>query len=218
MPGKQASHGGAFMSKVADPMKVSASPKVADATQVSKRIPPGTQKKKFCMYNLQGVCKYSGDQCSFAHSLEEMHQARKPVPNQTVNRKQDSPKWKDACPDDGLRNNRLRRGDTPVTSEIQQKEDWAQMVEPMFVKPLPLEEFQPRAGKVWTSETTAWTSEGLDLAPVPPLPYGYGPMPLLPPKLVGGTPRSGGTLPFGVPEPPGLSDARCARTLEWLTR
>eukprot|EP00439_Symbiodinium_sp_Y106_P036964 s4267_g4.t1 len=30
------------------------------------------QKTKFCMFNFQGVCKYSADDCIYAHSLEEM--------------------------------------------------------------------------------------------------------------------------------------------------
>lgn len=36
----------------------------------------GMQKLKFCMFHLQGVCKYSGSSCLFAHSVEEIHQAR----------------------------------------------------------------------------------------------------------------------------------------------
>jgi len=39
-----------------------------------KTIP--SQKAKFCMYHLQGVCRNKSDACVFAHSLEEMHEAR----------------------------------------------------------------------------------------------------------------------------------------------
>jgi hypothetical protein len=35
-----------------------------------------SQKAKFCMYHLQGVCRNKADACVFAHSLEEMHEAR----------------------------------------------------------------------------------------------------------------------------------------------
>jgi hypothetical protein len=165
-----------------------------------------------------------------------MHQARKPAPKQTVNQKQDSSQWKEQETrlDDGLRKDWSRRNSafTPSSRE-QEAKAWAHMVEPMFVTPPPLE-FQPhaekaqaytmQAEKVWTSETAAWATEGselrhlqplsdaygLELGPVPPLPY--GPTPPLPPVLVGGT------LPFGVSEPPGLSSVMCTRTTEWMTR
>jgi len=35
-----------------------------------------SQKMKFCMYHLQGVCKYANSSCPFAHSTEEMQGAR----------------------------------------------------------------------------------------------------------------------------------------------
>lgn len=31
------------------------------------------RKTKFCKFNFQGVCKYSAENCIYAHSLEEMH-------------------------------------------------------------------------------------------------------------------------------------------------
>mmetsp|Transcript_44532 Transcript_44532/g.102816 ORF Transcript_44532/g.102816 Transcript_44532/m.102816 type:complete len:427 (+) Transcript_44532:61-1341(+) len=34
------------------------------------------QKAKFCMYQLQGVCRYSADECAYSHSMEEMRHAR----------------------------------------------------------------------------------------------------------------------------------------------
>lgn len=34
--------------------------------------PPTRVKAKFCMYHLQGVCKYSDNSCAFAHSPEEL--------------------------------------------------------------------------------------------------------------------------------------------------
>lgn len=34
---------------------------------------PTPIKKKFCMYHLQGVCRFSESECSFAHSLEEIY-------------------------------------------------------------------------------------------------------------------------------------------------
>jgi len=217
MPGKQAKQYKAF-SKVADPMKVPAAP-VAAATQVPKRTHAGSQKKKFCMYNLQGVCKYSDGQCSFAHSLEEMHEARKPAPKAAVSRKQDSPQWKEACLYDGLQESKLQPGGLPSSpsSRGQQVKDWAQMEEPMFVKPSPLGGFNPCVGQVWMNETTAWSQDST-LSSLPPFPsleepsLPYNPIPSLPPPL------AGGITPFGVPEPPGLSDVTCNRTLEWLTR
>ncbi|CAE7028299.1 unnamed protein product [Symbiodinium sp. CCMP2456] len=33
------------------------------------------RKTTFCMFNFQGVCKYSAENCIYAHSLEEMHYA-----------------------------------------------------------------------------------------------------------------------------------------------
>mmetsp|Transcript_63663 Transcript_63663/g.140209 ORF Transcript_63663/g.140209 Transcript_63663/m.140209 type:complete len:1194 (-) Transcript_63663:76-3657(-) len=35
-----------------------------------------TRKVKFCMYHLQGVCKFTADECLFAHSTEEMQRSR----------------------------------------------------------------------------------------------------------------------------------------------
>eukprot|EP00747_Dinoflagellata_sp_TGD_P145016 gnl/TRDRNA2_/TRDRNA2_176553_c0_seq4.p1 gnl/TRDRNA2_/TRDRNA2_176553_c0~~gnl/TRDRNA2_/TRDRNA2_176553_c0_seq4.p1 ORF type:complete len:310 (-),score=38.14 gnl/TRDRNA2_/TRDRNA2_176553_c0_seq4:23-952(-) len=35
------------------------------------------KKTKFCMFYLQGACKYTGDTCAFAHNYEEMHEARR---------------------------------------------------------------------------------------------------------------------------------------------
>mmetsp|Transcript_82531 Transcript_82531/g.207681 ORF Transcript_82531/g.207681 Transcript_82531/m.207681 type:complete len:283 (-) Transcript_82531:365-1213(-) len=37
----------------------------------------GRKKTKFCMYHLQGVCRYSSTTCAFAHSMEEMDEARR---------------------------------------------------------------------------------------------------------------------------------------------
>eukprot|EP00440_Ansanella_granifera_P009257 gb/GFBE01010033.1/.p1 GENE.gb/GFBE01010033.1/~~gb/GFBE01010033.1/.p1 ORF type:complete len:334 (+),score=48.18 gb/GFBE01010033.1/:1-1002(+) len=34
------------------------------------------EKRKFCIYHLQGVCKYSANDCPFAHSIEEIQLAR----------------------------------------------------------------------------------------------------------------------------------------------
>mmetsp|Transcript_18662 Transcript_18662/g.33707 ORF Transcript_18662/g.33707 Transcript_18662/m.33707 type:complete len:353 (+) Transcript_18662:59-1117(+) len=34
------------------------------------------QKAKFCMYQLQGVCRYSSEECAYSHSMEEMRHAR----------------------------------------------------------------------------------------------------------------------------------------------
>eukprot|EP00747_Dinoflagellata_sp_TGD_P130972 gnl/TRDRNA2_/TRDRNA2_174898_c0_seq6.p1 gnl/TRDRNA2_/TRDRNA2_174898_c0~~gnl/TRDRNA2_/TRDRNA2_174898_c0_seq6.p1 ORF type:complete len:316 (+),score=42.06 gnl/TRDRNA2_/TRDRNA2_174898_c0_seq6:134-1081(+) len=48
------------------------------------------QKKKFCMFHLQGVCKYTGDKCSFAHSFDEMHEARRERPGPATRKKDDS--------------------------------------------------------------------------------------------------------------------------------
>jgi len=33
-------------------------------------------KTRFCMYHLQGVCRYVADVCPYAHSTKEMHRAR----------------------------------------------------------------------------------------------------------------------------------------------
>jgi len=52
----------------------SKSKKVVEAAPRPRQ--PATQKMKFCMYHLQGVCKYSADACSFAHTTEEMHVGR----------------------------------------------------------------------------------------------------------------------------------------------
>merc|ERR1719464_2506993 len=39
--------------------------------------PQGTSRRnKFCMYHLQGVCKYAADECPYAHSVEDMTMAQ----------------------------------------------------------------------------------------------------------------------------------------------
>lgn len=44
-------------------------------------------KTKFCMYFLQGVCRYNNDTCPFAHSVEEMSQNREMSRNRGPRRK-----------------------------------------------------------------------------------------------------------------------------------
>jgi hypothetical protein len=41
------------------------------AAEGTRKAAPA-QKMRFCMYHLQGVCKYTDQQCAFAHSTEEM--------------------------------------------------------------------------------------------------------------------------------------------------
>ncbi|CAJ1378831.1 unnamed protein product, partial [Effrenium voratum] len=41
-----------------------------------RKKPKSTPKVKFCMYHLQGVCRYTADECQFAHTMEEMQGAR----------------------------------------------------------------------------------------------------------------------------------------------
>mmetsp|Transcript_130336 Transcript_130336/g.329116 ORF Transcript_130336/g.329116 Transcript_130336/m.329116 type:complete len:291 (-) Transcript_130336:136-1008(-) len=36
----------------------------------------GRKKTKFCMYHLQGVCRFTSETCAFAHSMEDMSAAR----------------------------------------------------------------------------------------------------------------------------------------------
>jgi len=52
----------------------SKSTKVPEAAPRARQQAP--QKMKLCMYHLQGVCKYSADACSFAHTTEEMRVGR----------------------------------------------------------------------------------------------------------------------------------------------
>merc|ERR1719408_573620 len=50
-------------------------PKDAQVEQSSHRVTlhKHLRKTRFCMYHLQGACQF-GSECSFAHSLAEMHQ------------------------------------------------------------------------------------------------------------------------------------------------
>mmetsp|Transcript_44271 Transcript_44271/g.104807 ORF Transcript_44271/g.104807 Transcript_44271/m.104807 type:complete len:433 (+) Transcript_44271:98-1396(+) len=45
--------------------------------------PATSLKSKFCMYQLQGVCRYSADECAYSHSTEEMRRARGQEPPRT---------------------------------------------------------------------------------------------------------------------------------------
>mmetsp|Transcript_144505 Transcript_144505/g.402614 ORF Transcript_144505/g.402614 Transcript_144505/m.402614 type:complete len:365 (-) Transcript_144505:146-1240(-) len=49
---------------------------VNGANEARSRAKNPNQKVKFCMYHLQGVCKYTADTCAFAHSTEEMQRVR----------------------------------------------------------------------------------------------------------------------------------------------
>lgn len=57
------------------PTTTTAQPKDGQAEQSSHRVTlhKHLRKTRFCMYHLQGACQF-GAECSFAHSLAEMHQ------------------------------------------------------------------------------------------------------------------------------------------------
>jgi len=129
--------------------------------QEARRRPQhSTQKMKFCMYHLQGVCKYTGDTCAFAHSTEEMHRVRgnrRKRPTQTGREAAERPAF-DGLP---LHSGAPRSCDAwskpplaagagasaicstkPATMASSQatKEavnTWSKLKEPMFVEPLP---------------------------------------------------------------------------------
>mmetsp|Transcript_75600 Transcript_75600/g.136327 ORF Transcript_75600/g.136327 Transcript_75600/m.136327 type:complete len:282 (+) Transcript_75600:143-988(+) len=44
--------------------------------EVGARTPVPGSKAKFCMYHLQGACKYTDSSCAFAHSIEEIQSLR----------------------------------------------------------------------------------------------------------------------------------------------
>mmetsp|Transcript_22236 Transcript_22236/g.49209 ORF Transcript_22236/g.49209 Transcript_22236/m.49209 type:complete len:182 (+) Transcript_22236:37-582(+) len=52
--------------------------KASKASKKSEAVPARalrSTKLKFCMYHLQGVCRFSSEVCEYAHSLEEKHDA-----------------------------------------------------------------------------------------------------------------------------------------------
>merc|ERR1719399_110900 len=69
-------------SKVAQPAQAKAAPKQPSYVPEQEELEQGShrgtlhkhlRKTRFCMYHLQGACQF-GTECSFAHSLAEMHQ------------------------------------------------------------------------------------------------------------------------------------------------
>ncbi|CAK0905814.1 unnamed protein product [Prorocentrum cordatum] len=51
--------------------------KIAAKTQWQAKSEVSTKKVRFCMYHLQGVCKYTDETCAFAHSTEEITASRR---------------------------------------------------------------------------------------------------------------------------------------------
>jgi len=119
-----------------------------------------TRKVKFCMYHLQGVCKFTADECLFAHSTEEMQRsrgARRKKAEKTEKPKSDQAFLQDKNLNIGARDWRLadpaptsegvRRGqnallhfqqmnhDDVATNPQNQPGRWPILPEPMFVAP-----------------------------------------------------------------------------------
>jgi hypothetical protein len=110
-----------------------------------------SKKAKFCMYHLQGVCKYAGDACAFAHSMEEMERSRRAKKGQSATGKQaqamksgrgtmigsklGSPNV--SVPSNSMEQYWSRLDPHPATPHQQSFETWPEL-EPMFVETLPM--------------------------------------------------------------------------------
>mmetsp|Transcript_22219 Transcript_22219/g.56112 ORF Transcript_22219/g.56112 Transcript_22219/m.56112 type:complete len:293 (+) Transcript_22219:134-1012(+) len=65
------------MPKVTSAMDLAHVGKGKSGAAAKGAAPGGNKKVKFCMYHLQGVCKYTSQECAFAHSMEDMDAARR---------------------------------------------------------------------------------------------------------------------------------------------
>lgn len=108
-------------------------------------------KAKFCMYHLQGVCKYKSSACAFAHSMEEMEGARRARKGQSAGGKHRlaadwcSESSSEGMPDKaGIMNHLVEHhwssvDPKPATSGLQNaagvgSKVWPELEEPMFVE------------------------------------------------------------------------------------
>jgi len=98
---------------------------------------------KFCMYHLQGVCKYSADACSFAHTTEEMHigrGGRRAAQVTTGGHSLETPLELPLAASrarhlDGTNCNRDGSFEANVPQNLWETSPWPELTEPAFIKP-----------------------------------------------------------------------------------
>jgi len=115
--------------------KSSANMEVKEGKEVAARAKADTKMKtdakiKFCMYHLQGVCKYSGNECAFAHSTEEMHSSR----GGRKGRNKQGGKEETTMRVENVKKNTSTPGSSPPgPSSVKGESDWPTLAEPAFV-------------------------------------------------------------------------------------
>ncbi|CAK0827687.1 unnamed protein product [Prorocentrum cordatum] len=57
------------------------------------RAEGGNEKRKFCMFHLQGICRKSTQECPWAHSIEEMESSRSRAKKKASPARDDSASW-----------------------------------------------------------------------------------------------------------------------------